>query len=641
MRLREFRLVALLPLLAACATDVEESAVSSKSDALTLMDKPGTEAASFTEAGRDIAQSGSYTFYGADTDSNTPGGFDGSAHLFKNNTPLRSYAATTIHPGTRFGYFVGLSPNWVAGKIDFFPVSPGVVKDAVLLVGKNAAGEFESCGTLGPNGEIPNCVTCAVGPDDGQGLPDFARLTCAAVPQATVLRPAAFSGEERIIGLALSGDELLLSSSEKIAQMKWNGSAWVEAVIARSGSETFDGPLVQSENRLAATVARPDGTRVVNIYQRASATQPWQFAFRVHPSTPRSDFGTKLALSGNSLLALTSGSVYFIDLVTGTPADIEQGASRTCVLTGSAYDIAVSGNKAVVATNTLPLTFQRGEQWSFHGGLPGGLFPRDVGQGSGSTLATLWGAAIDGDRVAIGWRNYAGDNPTATGAAIGFGFDDYGCGSLRTLPNGTQARVAQLSPVGVTAPAFYQFPVGNAIDGSSGTRWMAPQTPGTTIAFDLGELRMLNHLELEWGTTYGSNVTVQISENGTSWVDVATVSGSGGTQVVDLSQNTQAFGRHVRLRINDIKNQPGTGDWGVAIHEARIYRRVSDSCAAPPQLTCTGSAPAHVCQGHCGGSAPSGCYCDEACSGYGDCCSPDGSDRGAQYASTVAAVCGY
>jgi hypothetical protein len=244
--------------------------------------------------------------------------------------------------------------------------------------------------------------------------------------------------------------------------------------------------------------------------------------------------------------------------------------------------------------------------------------------------------------VAIGWRNYAGDDTTATGAAIGFGFEDYDCGSVRTLPNGAQARVQKLTPVGTTAPSFYQFPTSNAVDGSSGTRWMAPQTPGTTIAFDLGELRMLNHLEIEWGTTYGSNVTVQVSENGTSWVDVATVTGTGGTQVVDLSQNAQAFGSRVRLRINAIKNVPNTGDWGVSVHEARIYRRVSASCAAPPQLTCTGQAPSHVCQSACGGGPPSGsCYCDESCADYGDCCSFDGANRGKEYASGVAAVCGY
>lgn len=641
MRLRELGRVALLfPLLTACGTDVEEPVGSSHSEALTLMDKPGTEAASFTEAGRDIAQSGVYTFYGAETDSNTPGGFDGSAHLFKDSVPLRSYAATTIHPGTRFGTLVALSPSWLAGKIEYFPFSPNSLQDAVLLVGKGASGEFESCGALGPNGEIPNCVTCQVAPDNGQGLPDFARLSCAAIAQAAVLRPAAFASGQQIRGLSLDGDELILTTNDKFVKLERSGSSWAESIVQAGTSETFEGPVAQSADRLAATVAHQDGSRYVNLYQRTNASAPWQFAFRARPSTLAGSFGAKLALSGNSLLVAASDGVHFIDLAKSVPANIDQGAVRSCVLPVAAYDVAVSGSGAVVATQGLPITFQRGQQWSFFGGLPGGLFPRDVGTTSGSTLGNLWGAAIDGDRVALGWRNYAGDNPTATGAAIGFGFEDYDCGSVRTLPNGTQARVQKLTPSSATGPSFYQFPTSNALDGSSATRWMAPQTPGTTLTFDLGELRMLHHVEIEWGTTYGSNVTVQVSENGTSWVDIATVTGTGGTQVVDLSQNAQAFGSRARLRINDIKNAPGTGDWGVAIHEARIYRRVSASCAAPPQLTCTGQAASHVCEGACGGGAPSGsCYCDESCENYGDCCSFDGAHRGKEYAGGVAAVC--
>ena len=51
---------------------------------------------------------------------------------------------------------------------------------------------------------------------------------------------------------------------------------------------------------------------------------------------------------------------------------------------------------------------------------------------------------------------------------------------------------------------------------------MAPQTPGTTIAFDLGELRMLNHLEIEWGTTYASNLRLFMSRHTEdSWLKVA------------------------------------------------------------------------------------------------------------------------
>ena len=140
-----------------------------------------------------------------------------------------------------------------------------------------------------------------------------------------------------------------------------------------------------------------------------------------------------------------------------------------------------------------------------------------------------------------------------------------------------------------------------------------------------------------------SNFTVQVTEDGSTWVDIATISGSGGTQVVDLSANDQAFGSGVRLRINNIQVTPGTGDWGVAIKEARIYRRVHESCGpSAPALTCTGQSPSHVCDTACGGIFSAGsCYCDEGCAYYGDCCSFDGANRGAEYAGGVRTVCNY
>jgi hypothetical protein len=86
---------------------------------------------------------------------------------------------------------------------------------------------------------------------------------------------------------------------------------------------------------------------------------------------------------------------------------------------------------------------------------------------------------------------------------------------------------------------------------------------------------------------------------------------------------------------------PGTGDWGVAIKEARVYRRVHDACGpSSPGLTCTGEGPSHVCNVACGGSYAS-CYCDEQCADFGDCCSFDGAHRGAQYSGGVRSVCGY
>ena len=36
---------------------------------------------------------------------------------------------------------------------------------------------------------------------------------------------------------------------------------------------------------------------------------------------------------------------------------------------------------------------------------------------------------------------------------------------------------------------------------------------------------------------------------------------------------------------------------------------------------CTNPVLSNSCAGECGGGAPAGCYCDEMCNFYGDCCS--------------------
>lgn len=216
---------------------------------------------------------------------------------------------------------------------------------------------------------------------------------------------------------------------------------------------------------------------------------------------------------------------------------------------------------------------------------------------------------------------------------------------MRETPAGSWLRVGDLTVEGVSAPqyTFPQFPVGNATDGNSATRWMAPNTPGTKIVFDMGELRMFSHLEIEWGTTYSDNYTVQVTEDGSTWFDVTTVTGgSGGLQTVDLSQNSKAFGKAIRLNMTGFEVTPGTGDWGVAIREIDVFRRVHDDCNETLAMSCTGAWPTHVCESSCGGYASGlNCYCDSACGNFGDCCSFDGANNGTEYVSGVADVCEF
>lgn len=623
--------------------------VATLEEELNLLAKPGTDAASFTEAGQDIERLGAYTFYSANADGHSSSSFEGSVHLFKSGAAHRSYQARNIFPGSRMGFFVGMSENWLATNVKGFPSVPGVFKDAVMIVGKDSSGDFASCGAIGAAGELPNCITCEVGPDLGDGQPAFARLTCAPKSGIQMIRPAAFSGSEHVNQVELVGNELIVPSSQKIALLKHNGSSWVESspLLVPSG-ETFTGPVSLSGNRLAVSASGLTSAGHVIVYSRTSASSAWQIESRVHPSNANAgSFGLKLDLSGNSLVVTDSSSTHFFDLVAGTPTNPNEGASRSCVLASTSSDVSVSGSNVVLASSSgMAQTYRRGTEWVFQGGLPSGIFPRDVNPSTNTpTTQTMWGAAVAGDQAAIGWRNYRGTNPaTETGAGLEFSFKDYDCGTLFNTPHG-ELRARDLTVQGASAPqySFYQFPVGNSIDGNSGTRWMAPTTPGTKIDFALGELRMLSHLKIDWGTTYGDVYNIQVTENGTTWITIQQVTnGSGGVEIVDLSANPQAFGKAIRLVLNGFEMVQGSGDWGVAIREFQAFGRVHDSCDDAPELSCTGAAPSHVCTSACGGSAPGfSCYCDSACAQYGDCCSFDGANKGSEYVSGVADICDF
>ena len=54
-------------------------------------------------------------------------------------------------------------------------------------------------------------------------------------------------------------------------------------------------------------------------------------------------------------------------------------------------------------------------------------------------------------------------------------------------------------------------------------------------------------------------------------------------------------------------------------------RSYVDAVCAPPPST-------NICQGHCGGQAAQGCWCDSQCNTYGDCCQNDSGGQGASHA---------
>lgn len=666
MRVKRTRSVKYLPALAitmmACSggewneaamhgEEWNEAALSEEfgqvEESVTLMDKPGTEAGQATEAGQDIEQTGVYTVYSANGDSHVTGTYEGSMQLFKNGVSLASYQVRTPLPSTRIGYHVAMSENFIVTDVQDYPLGNGQVKQSMLIVGKTN-GEFASCGSIASNGNLPNCVTCT-----GSG----AQASCTPKPGMSIV-PVPPGFDDRVL-FELEGNELFVAEREggsQIVPLKFNGSTWVQSprLAAPLPGESIGASVALSGNRLAVSATAANGvTTYVYIYERTNSSAPWRNVLRINSPTPNvGGFGRRLDLSGNYLVASDNSKVHFIELSAAALTNPATAITAGCTADTQTYqaDIAISGNRVVVAsTDRLPLTFERSDTWRFFGGLPSGMFPKDLHNGQ-STQFSLWGAAIDGTRAAIGWRNYRGDNPaTETGAAIGFDFNEYSCGSISGVPGAGLIRSRPVTIAAINAPSHAGYPASNAIDGSQNTRWRAAATPGTRFEIDLGDYENLSHFQINWGNIYAKDYLVEMNSdpdsvpaNQRTWEWLAHVTnGVGGAEFVSVHNNPQAFARRVRLTLNLFG---GSGDSGVSISEVKAHGTTSAACEAKPSVTCntpaTAVAPPHVCANDCGRQDENfGCYCDAQCAASNDCCSPNGAAQGSQYYNQLTQVC--
>ncbi|WP_369946238.1 discoidin domain-containing protein [Vitiosangium sp. GDMCC 1.1324] len=106
-----------------------------------------------------------------------------------------------------------------------------------------------------------------------------------------------------------------------------------------------------------------------------------------------------------------------------------------------------------------------------------------------------------------------------------------------------QVNLAKGRPVTVSSSDGV-FTGPSAVDGDAGTRWSSGFTDNEWISVDLGATTTISRVLLNWETAYGKNYKIQVSNDGTNWTDVATVTnGDGGIDDLTVSGS----GRYVRM----------------------------------------------------------------------------------------------
>ncbi|TCN27510.1 beta-N-acetylglucosaminidase domain-containing protein [Mesobacillus foraminis] len=103
-----------------------------------------------------------------------------------------------------------------------------------------------------------------------------------------------------------------------------------------------------------------------------------------------------------------------------------------------------------------------------------------------------------------------------------------------------------------------------AVDGNNNTRWASLYTDDQWISVDLGQVYAIDKVKLYWESAYGKQYKIQVSKDGSQWMDVYTELNSNGE--TDEIQFPAVEARYVKMQ--GIKR---SSSWGYSLYEFSVY----------------------------------------------------------------------
>jgi beta-glucosidase len=185
------------------------------------------------------------------------------------------------------------------------------------------------------------------------------------------------------------------------------------------------------------------------------------------------------------------------------------------------------------------------------------------GQSQHVTFSLDWEDLANWDATARGWIVTPGTFQVMVGASSR---DVRLTGSFvaAAIPSSDLASAALHQPVTVSSSFSTNTPGSAAVDGDVGSAWSSLSSDPQWIAVDLGLVKDLSRIRLQWNTNYASSYTVQISPDGTNWAGIYTnSSGSGGVEDILVSGR----GRYIRMYATT-QGLPGAG---YSLSEFEVY----------------------------------------------------------------------
>ena len=131
-------------------------------------------------------------------------------------------------------------------------------------------------------------------------------------------------------------------------------------------------------------------------------------------------------------------------------------------------------------------------------------------------------------------------------------------------------------PVEVSSMENSDLPGEKAVDGRLNSRWASEYTDPQTITVDLGEVRDIARIVLNWEAAYGKEYKLQVSDDGTAWTDIVhETAGDGGQDDHVIATR----GRYVRME--GLKR--GT-EWGYSLWEFWVFDRADVPLPEPDAI---------------------------------------------------------
>jgi hypothetical protein len=106
-------------------------------------------------------------------------------------------------------------------------------------------------------------------------------------------------------------------------------------------------------------------------------------------------------------------------------------------------------------------------------------------------------------------------------------------------------------------------PAADATDGNTGTRWSSAFSDPQWLEVDLGSVKTICQVGLDWETAYGTAFQIQTSTDNTNWTTIySTTAGTGGNQTLSVT----GTGRYIRMYGTARATQYGYSLWEFQVY---------------------------------------------------------------------------